>query len=131
MSDLPTDHRNDVTFAVRAQRTPDVLPRVLDIFARRNLVPDRWASLRAGPARAHLVFEIEIGGLAETVAERIAASMRQIVNVDSVVASRGADQVALNDERVARGLAVRWSLKDRRLRREAGQHGIEVAPVVG
>ena len=107
MSDIPADHRNDVTFTVRAQRTPDVLPRVLDIFARRNLVPDRWASLRAGPARAHLVFEIEIAGLSESVAERIAATMRQIVNVDSVVASRGADRAALDDERVAWGLAAR------------------------
>ena len=105
MSDLPADHRNDVTFTVRAQRTPDVLPRVLDLFARRNLVPERWASLRGGPERAHLMFEIEIAGLAESVAERIAASMRQIINVDSVVASRSAERAALSDERVARGLA--------------------------
>mgnify|MGYP001371844639 CR=1 FL=1 len=86
-SDRPTDQRSDVTFTVRAQPTPDVLLRVLDVFARRNLVPERWASLRTGPERAHLVFEIEIADMAEPVAERIAASMRQIVNVDSVVAS--------------------------------------------
>ena len=87
--DRPTDPRSDVTFTVRAQATPDVLPRVLDLFARRNLVPERWVSLRTGPGRAHLVFEIEIAAMAESVAERIAASMRQIVNVDSVVTSPG------------------------------------------
>ena len=90
MSDQSADHRNDVTLTVRARPAPDVLPRVLDRFARRNRVPDLWASVRAGPGRAHLVFEIEIVGLAESMAERIAASMRQIINVDSVVSSRGA-----------------------------------------
>jgi len=106
MSDQSADHRNDVTLTVRARPAPDVLPRVLDRFARRNRVPDLWASVRAGPGRAHLVFEIEIVGLAESMAERIAASMRQIINVDSVVASRGAARVAASDGRLARGLVA-------------------------
>ncbi len=85
MSALATDFHPTVTFTVRAARTPDVLPRVLELFAKRNLVPDRWTSRRVGEARDRLVFEIEIDGMEVRLADYMAACMRQIVYVESVV----------------------------------------------
>ena len=85
MSALTTDFHPTVTFTVRAARTPDVLPRVLELFAKRNLVPDRWTSRRVGAARDRLVFEIQMDGIEVRLADYMAACMRQIVHVESVV----------------------------------------------
>ncbi len=85
MSALPPEFHPAVTFTVRAARAPDVLPRVLELFAKRNLIPDRWTSRRVGENRDRLVFEIEMEAMERCLAERIAASMRQIINVESAV----------------------------------------------
>ena len=86
MSALPPEFRPAVTFTVRAARAPDVLPRVLELFAKRNLVPDRWTSTRVGENRDRLQFEIEMDAMEPRLADFMAASMRQIVNVESAVA---------------------------------------------
>ncbi len=85
MSASTPDFHPAVTFTVRAARTPDVLPRVLELFAKRNLVPDRWTSLRVGEARDRLLFEIQMDSMELRLAGYIAACMRQIVHVESVV----------------------------------------------
>ncbi len=86
MSALPPEFYPAVTFTVRAARAPDVLPRVLELFAKRNLVPDRWTSRRVGENRDRLVFEIGMDAMERRLADYMAASMRQIVNVESAVA---------------------------------------------
>ncbi len=86
MSTLPPEFHPAVTFTVRATRAPDVLPRVLELFAKRNLVPDRWTSRRVGENRDRLVFEIGMDAMECRLADYMAASMRQIVNVESAVA---------------------------------------------
>ncbi len=91
MSTLPPEFHPAVTFTVRATRAPDVLPRVLELFAKRNLVPDRWTSRRVGENRDRLVFEIEMDAMERRLADYMAASMLQIVNVESAVA----EEVAL------------------------------------
>ncbi len=83
MSALPPEYHPAVTFTVQAARAPDVLPRVLELFAKRNLVPDRWTSRRVGENRDRLVFEIEMDAMEWRLADYMAASMRQIVNVES------------------------------------------------
>lgn len=85
MSALPPEFHPAVTFTVRAARAPDVLPRVLELFAKRNLVPDRWTTRRVGEKRDRLVFEIEMDAMEPRLADYMAASMRQIVNVESAV----------------------------------------------
>ena len=86
MSALPTEFHPAVTFSVRAARAPDVLPRVLELFAKRNLVPDRWTTRRVGENRDRLLFEIAVDAMEPRLADYMAASMRQIVNVESAVA---------------------------------------------
>lgn len=86
MSALPPDFHPHVIFTVRAARTPDVLPRVLELFAKRNLIPDRWTSRRVGENRDRLLFEIEMEAMEWGLADRMAASMRQIINVESAMA---------------------------------------------
>ena len=86
MPALSPEFHPAVTFTVRAARAPDVLPRVLELFAKRNLVPDRWTTRRVGENRDRLLFEIEMDAIEPRLARYMAASMRQIVNVDSAVA---------------------------------------------
>lgn len=86
MSALPPDFHPPVIFTVRAARAPDVLPRVLELFAKRNLIPDRCTSRRVGENRDRLLFEIEMEAMEWGLADRMAASMRQIINVESAMA---------------------------------------------
>ena len=37
-------------FSVQARAEPGVMPRVLELFAKRGLVPQRWHSAAAGTA---------------------------------------------------------------------------------
>jgi acetolactate synthase regulatory subunit len=72
-------------FSVHARAEPGVLPRLLELFAKRGLVPERWHSAVVRPAM-RLAIDIEVVGLeAETVAY-VANCMRQIAGVEFVAA---------------------------------------------
>jgi acetolactate synthase small subunit len=72
-------------FSVYARAEPGTMPRVLEHFAKRGLVPASWRSIVSGPGRAQLTIEIEVAGLDDETAEYIAACLRQIVSVDAVL----------------------------------------------
>jgi hypothetical protein len=74
-------------FRVHARAEPGIMPRLLELFAKRGLVPALWHSALSRDAR-DLVIEIEMRGLADEVRDYMAASMRQIVGVDVVLAAR-------------------------------------------
>ena len=78
-SDFPT-----VCFAISARPEPAVMPRVLEPFAKRGLVPSRWHAV-CGPTGDDLVIDLQIAGLDPALVELIAASLRQIVGVESVL----------------------------------------------
>jgi indolepyruvate ferredoxin oxidoreductase len=67
---------------VRAEA--DVLPRILAPIVKRGLVPLRFDSTRDGE---HLRVHVEVEGMMGDEALRLAASFRQIVNVQSVVSA--------------------------------------------
>lgn len=73
-------------FSVYARAEPGVMPRVLELFAKRGLVPSNWRSAVSGPDRARLSIEIEMGGLHRELADYIAACLRQLVHVEAVLA---------------------------------------------
>lgn len=73
-----------VCFSVQARAEPGVLPRVVELFAKRGLVPQKWHSTAAGPA---LTIEVQMGGLGPDLTGYIARSMRQIVGVEAVFTS--------------------------------------------
>ncbi len=83
-------------FSVCARAEPGVMPRVLELFAKRGLVPTLWHSAIAGGDRAQLTIDIEIGGLGREVARYIASCLRQIADVETVLT---AEREATNADR--------------------------------
>jgi acetolactate synthase small subunit len=70
-------------FSVQARAEPGVMPRVLELFAKRGLVPDLWHSAVAWPG-TRLTIDIEVAGLGDT-AEYVANCLRQISGVELVL----------------------------------------------
>ncbi len=75
-------------FHVQARAGPSVMPRVMDQFARRGLVPTQWHSSLGGRDGETLLIDLQMRALAPAQVTRIAACLRQIVEVDSVLVSR-------------------------------------------
>jgi acetolactate synthase regulatory subunit len=73
-----------VCFSLQARAEPGVMPRVVELFAKRGLVPQKWHSTAAGPA---LTIEVQMTGLGPDLAGYIARSMRQIIGVEAVLTS--------------------------------------------
>ena len=71
-----------VCFTVQARAEPGVMPRVIELFAKRGLVPARWHSTAS---QSVLTIDIQIGGLQRDLADYIARCMRQITGVDTVL----------------------------------------------
>jgi len=69
-------------FSVQARAEPGLMPRVMELFAKRGLVPQLWHSATARPDR--LTIDIEVAGLGDT-AEYVANCMRQITGVELVL----------------------------------------------
>ena len=82
----PEEREATAAFCVHARAEPGVLPRLLELFAKRGLVPTRWHSALSRDGR-DLSIEIEMRGLAREMTDYIAACMRQIVGVEVVLTS--------------------------------------------
>jgi hypothetical protein len=76
-----------VCFSVHAPTDPSVMPRVLEVFAKRGLVPSRWHSSVGGAGGEELHIDIQIAGLEPGVGDRLAASLRQLACVETVLTS--------------------------------------------
>jgi acetolactate synthase small subunit len=74
-------------FAVQAHAAPGVMPRVLEQFAKRGLIPAQWHSALAGVARDELHIEIQLEDVARDQADFIARCLRQIPDVEIVLTS--------------------------------------------
>src|SRR5260221_1607008 len=74
-----------VFFSLQARAEPGVMPRVIELFAKRGLVPQQWLSVARGSA---LTIDVQIGDLDRDLGDYIARSMRQIVGVESVLTSQ-------------------------------------------
>jgi acetolactate synthase small subunit len=73
-----------VCFSVQARAEPGVMPRVVELFAKRGLVPQRWHSTVSEEA---LTIDVQIGGLDRDLSGYIARCMRQITGVETVLTS--------------------------------------------
>lgn len=73
-----------VSFSVHAVAEPGVMPRVLELFAKRGLVPQKWHSAASETA---LTIDVQMAGLGRDTADYIARCMRQIAGVDAVLTS--------------------------------------------
>jgi acetolactate synthase small subunit len=74
-------------FAVQARAEPGAMPRVLELFAKRGLVPSQWHSALAGPAHDELHIDIQVEGMARELAEYVARCLRQLPDVAIVLTS--------------------------------------------
>jgi acetolactate synthase small subunit len=68
-------------FSVQARAEPGVMPRVLELFAKRGLVPELWHS---AVARKRLTIDIEVAGLGDA-SDYVANCLRQITGVEVVL----------------------------------------------
>ena len=71
-------------FCLHAHADPGAMPRVLELFAKRGLVPSAWHSVICG-TDPRLTIDIEMHGLGRDVMEYIAACMRQMQFVEVVL----------------------------------------------
>ena len=70
---------------MRAEAEPSVLPRALEPFALRNLVPQSVSCRRE---RGGLRIDVTVAGLATREVEHLTLRLNQIVPVHTVLASR-------------------------------------------
>jgi len=77
--------RPTARFSIHARAEPGVMPRVLELFAKRGLVPSRWESATFGDDDSELTIDIQTRGLRRETVDYIAACLRQIVFVKVVL----------------------------------------------
>jgi len=71
-------------FSVHAEAEPGVMPRVVELFAKRGLVPTSWISRVSG---RELTIDLQLRGLRAEDAAYVAQCLRQMVSVDVVLVS--------------------------------------------
>lgn len=91
-----------VCFSIQAAAEPGVMPRVLELFAKRNLVPERWVSgvhaptdqgnVERGLAQrgAELMIDLQVAGLTRQDQDYLTRCLAQITDVRSVLTSEKA-----------------------------------------
>ncbi|MDQ2104389.1 hypothetical protein [Azospirillum isscasi] len=77
----PSDPNRLVRFAVRADADPGTLPRVLELFAKRGLVP---LSLNGRLLGDELTVEVEVSGMVAAESNHVGNCLRQIPMVLAV-----------------------------------------------
>jgi acetolactate synthase small subunit len=83
----PFDPDYTACFSVHAGVDPGVMPRVMELFAKRGLVPTSWHSRVGGLRDDELVIDIQMQGMVYREAEYVAACLRQIPDVVIVLTS--------------------------------------------
>ncbi len=74
-------------FSVHAEAEPGVMPRVLELFAKRGLVPRRWVSDISGPGGRDLSIDVQVAGVSPETSAYMARCLRQIWGVRAVLTS--------------------------------------------
>ena len=75
-------------FSVTAAVEPGVMPRVLELFAKRNLIAQRCHSdVVAAKHGEALSIDLQVAGLTPELSDYIARCMRQIWGVETVLTS--------------------------------------------
>lgn len=77
-----------VCFSIQAVAEPGVMPRVLELFAKRSLVPQRWVSGVDG--QGDLTIDLQVDDLSPDVSDYLARCLSQIADVRSVLTSEKA-----------------------------------------
>jgi len=77
-------------FSVQADATPGVLPRLLEILAKRGFVPSRIhaTTLKSAEGPEKLSVDLQVGGVGHDLQALMAATMGQVYEVDRVLTAR-------------------------------------------
>ena len=82
-SAAPQSQKPTACFSVVAEADPGVMPRVLELFAKRGLVPSLWHSSVA--PTGELTIDLQMDGMEAPKARHIAGCLRQIWGVSAVL----------------------------------------------
>jgi len=84
---VTTEQAQAVTacFAVRAAADPGSLPRILELFAKRGLVPSSVQARLTGGAEPALSVDLQVAGLEPALVEAVAETLRQVWVVERVL----------------------------------------------
>ena len=74
-------------FALMAEASPGMMPRVMEPFAKRGLVPMRLHATLCGRQTNELSIDVQICDIDADQADLIAAQLRQIFGVSTVLTS--------------------------------------------
>ena len=72
-------------FAVRAAADPGSLPRILELFAKRGLVPSSVQARLTGTGEPALSVDLQVAGLEPALVDVVAENLRQIWVVERVL----------------------------------------------
>ena len=79
--------RGTACYSVHAPADVTVMPRVLDVFVRRGLIPSVWHSSVVPGDPGEIQIDVQVAGLDAAMAERLAQCLRQLVCVGCVLTS--------------------------------------------
>ena len=75
-------------YSVLARAEVSVLPRVLELFVKRGILPRRCHGVLSGPGNDELEIDLQVDGLDADAAEHIQRCLAQLVHVERVLMSR-------------------------------------------
>jgi len=78
-------------FSVAAYPDPGLMPRVLELFAKRGMIPTRFIGQVGDLPEPRLELDIQATGLTAELAAHMARSMGQIVGVERVLIAERLD----------------------------------------
>lgn len=81
---LPRADRVDC-FSVYAAADPSSLPRIFEVFSLFGLVPSRCHTARQDDDEGLLVVDLQVDGLPEGEAQRVAKRLDRVITVTSVL----------------------------------------------
>jgi acetolactate synthase small subunit len=79
-------------FSVLTEADPSAVPRVLEVFALRDLIPSQIHVTRSGgdnmrAPEAEITIDVQVSGVGRAASESIARKLRAIICVHSVLTS--------------------------------------------
>lgn len=74
-------------FSVTGMADPGLMPRIMELWAKRGLMPDRWHGGRTGVDGNDVYIDIETSELDPALASQMAEAMRCMFGVSQVLVS--------------------------------------------
>lgn len=78
-------HRPTYCLTVKTVAEPGILPRLLEVFAKRDLIPSKLFSVLTGPDE--LTVDMQVADLEPTLGDQIAQFLRAQVGIETVLTS--------------------------------------------